>query len=151
MTGSMYNQEFVIKNSYLTEIDFAAAPGAGSNIFFKDYPNLTPRNGRRIKFTGVEAYYVDVLNTSPNQIQLVSLAELSKLTLTIAVGSKEKLYKMPVTNLVTFLNGGFIRKLNNLEVTLTKCYVTANAGGILANRSVCFNWYFEYVPIKVKR
>lgn len=141
--NAMYNQEFTIRNSYLTEIDFAAAPSAGQKIFFKDYPNLTPRAGQRIIFTGVEAYYKDVLSTSPNGLTLVGLAELATLTVTIAVGSNEKLYKMPVTNLVTFLNGGFIRKLNNLEVTITKCYVTANAAGIAANTAVCFNWYYE--------
>ena len=143
MPRAMYNQEFTIRNSYLTEIDFTAAPTAGDKIFFKDYPNLTNRNGKEIIFTGVEAYYIDVLNTSPNGVQLLSLTELSKLTITIAVGSNEKLYKMPATNLCTFLNGGFIRKLNNLEVTITKCYVTVNAGGITANRAVCFNWYYE--------
>jgi len=143
MPRAMYNQEFTIRNSYLTEIDIAAAPAAGDKLFFKDYPNLTPRNGQKIVFTGVEAYYVDVLNTSPNGIQLMSLTELSKLTVTIAVGANEKLYKMPVTNLCTFLNGGFIRKLNNLEVTITKSYITVNAAGITANRSVCFNWYYE--------
>lgn len=145
--NAMYNQEFTIRNSYLTEIDFTASPSAGSKIYFKDYPNLTPRAGSRLIFTGVEAYYVDVLNSSPNQIQLITLAELAKLTFTIAVGSKERLYKMPATNLVTFLNGGFIRKLNNLEVTITKCYVTANASGITANRAVCFNWYYEQIKI----
>lgn len=139
----MYNQEFTISNSYLTEIDLVSSPAAGDKIFFKDYPNLTPRAGQQLIFTGVEIYYVDVLNTSPNQIQLVSLAELAKFTFTIAVGSQERLYKMPATNLVTFLNGGFIRKLNNLEVTITKCYVTANAAGVTANRSICFNWYYE--------
>lgn len=140
---AMYNQEFTIRNSYLTEIDFAAAPTAGEKIFFKDYPNLTPRNGRKIIFTGVEAYYSDFLSTSPNGITVLGLSDVAKLTVTIAVGSTERLYKMPFTNLVTFLNGGFIRKLNNLEVTITKCYVTINAGGIPANRSVCFNWYYE--------
>ena len=145
--NAMYNQEFTIRNSYLTEIDMPAAPAAGDKIFFKDYPNLTPRNGRRIFFTGVDAYYVDVLNTSPNGIQLVSLAELSKFTFTIAVGSTERLYKMPATNLVTFLNGGFIRKLNNLEVTITKCYVTCNAAGVTANRAIGFNWYYETAKI----
>lgn len=139
----MYNQEFTIRNSYLTEIDFAAAPAAGDKIFFKDYPNLTNRNGRKIIFTGVEAYYSDFLSTSPNGITVLGLADAAKLTVTLAVGSTERLYKMPVTNLVTFLNGGFIRKLNNLEVTITKCYVTVNAAGIAANRAICFNWYYE--------
>lgn len=145
---NMYNQEFVIKNSYLTEIDLQAAPSVGQKIYFKDYPNLTPRGGQKIIFTGVEAYYVDVLAVSPNQIQLVSLADLAKMTFTIAVGSNEVLFKMPCTNLVTFLNGGFIRKLNNLQVTLTKSYVTVNAAGVAANRSVCFNWYYEYAQQK---
>jgi len=140
----MYNQEFTIKNSYLTEIDLgAAAPAIGARIFFKDYPNLVPRGGQRIVFTGVEAYYNDVLDTSPNGVALLTLAELAKLTFTVAVGSNEKLYKIPATNLCTFLNGGFIRKLNELEVTLTKCYVTVNSAGIAANKSVCFNWYYE--------
>lgn len=143
---SMYNQEFTISNSYLTEIDLGA-PGAGDRIMFKDYPNLTPRSGRKIIFTGVESYFVDVLNTSPNGVQLLTLAEMAKLTFTIAVGSNEKVYKVPVTNLCTFLNGGFIRKLNNLQVTLTKSYVTVNAAGITANRSICFNWYYEYAKL----
>lgn len=144
MNRAMYNQEFVIKNSYLTEIDLGAAPGLGAKIYFKDYPNLTPRGGQQIIFTGLEAYYVDVLEFSPNGIQLLTLAELSKLTFTLAVGSNEVMFKMPATNLVTFLNGGFIRKLNNLQVTLTKSYVTVNAAGITANRAVAFNWYYEY-------
>jgi len=124
-----------------------AAPNAGDKLFFKDYPNLTPRNGQKIIFTGVEAYFADVLNTSPNGVQLLTLAELSRLTVTIAVGSNEKLYKMPCTNLCTFLNGGFIRKLNNLQVTITKCYITVNAAGIAANRAICFNWYYETAKI----
>jgi len=145
MNRAMYNQEFVIKNSYLTEIDLGAAPAQGQKIFFKDYPNLTPRGGQKIVFTGVEAYYVDVLETSPNGVQLVSLAELAKLTFVVAIGSNEVMYKMPATNLVTFLNGGFIRKLNNLQVTLTKCYVTVESpGAITANRAVAFNWYYEF-------
>lgn len=144
MSRAMYNQEFVISNSYLTEIDFNTAPVAGDKLFFKDYPNLTDRNGKNIIFTGVDAYYIDVLRNSPNNIQLVTLTEMAALTLTIAVGADEKLYKIPVTNLCTFLNGGFIRKLNNLKVTITKCYVTCNATGVIvANRSICFNWYYE--------
>ena len=139
----MYNQEFTIKNSYLTEIDFTQAPAAGDKIYFKDYPNLTPRNGQRIIFTGVECYYDQLLAFSPNQIAVNNLANIAKCTLTIAVGSDQKLYQIPLTNLVPFLQGGLIRKLNNLEVTLTKCYVQINQAGISANTSICFNWYYE--------
>lgn len=145
---AMYNQEFVISNSYLTEIDFTSSPAVGSKVYFKDYPNLTPRAGQRLIFEGVDVYYFDVLAASPNQVQCISLGELSKLTLTIAVGSNERLYKIPCTNLSTFLNGGFIRKLNSLEVTLTKCYVEAVAAGIAANRSICFNWYYRYAKLR---
>lgn len=140
----MYNSNFLIENSYLTEIDFgAAAPGAGQQVFFKDYPILTARSGEQKLFTGVEVYYSDVLAVSPNGVPLISLTQLSALTLTIACGSDEKLYKVPVTNLCTFLVGGFIRKLNMLPVTITKCYVTVNSAIIPANTSVCFNWYYE--------
>jgi hypothetical protein len=147
MPRAIYNQEFTIENSYLTEIDFNTAPTAGDKIFFKDYPNLTPRNGQKIVFTGVEAYFDGTLLNSPNGLAVLGLGDCAKLTFTIAVGSTEKIYKMPVTNLITFINGGFIRKLNNLQVTITKSYVTVNAPGILANRSICFNWYYVTRPL----
>lgn len=143
MQRNYFNQMFSIENSYLTEIDLGAAPGLGSKIYFQDYPNLTRSVAQGLKFTGVEAYYVDVLNTSPNGVQLVSLAEMAKLTFVIAVGSNQPVYQVPATNLCTFLNGGFIRPLNYLQVNLVKSYVQVMSAGIAANRSICFNWYYE--------
>ena len=140
----MYNQEFVIRNSYLTEIDYAS-PAAGENVYFRDYPNLIPKGAKDFRFTGVEAYYADVLSFSPNKIALCSLSDLSKMTLTIAVGSDERLYRMPCTNLCTFLNGGFIRKLARLGVTITKSYITFMEAPAVSDRAVCFNWYYDTV------
>ena len=84
MQRNYFNQMFSIENSYLNEIDLGAAPGLGSKIYFQDYPNLTRSISQGLRFTGVEAYYIDTLDTSPNGIQSVTLAEMAKLTFVIS-------------------------------------------------------------------
>lgn len=135
--------DFLINRSYLTEIDFDAAPSAGQQFKFKDYPNLRQGvKGQILVFTGVEVFYDSTLATSPNNITCITAANLATLTLTIAEGSDEKIDKTPATCLSTFLQGGVVRRINFMPVTLTNCYVTVMSAGIAASRSVCFNWYY---------
>lgn len=142
----MITPELIITNSYLAEINFAAAAAAGQRVYFKDIPTLTPRDGvTTIQTVGLEVISSTELAVSPNGNTVVSAANLATITLTLTVVSKEVCFQIPCNTLRTTLNGGIIRRFFNLPVNIVKSYVQVVTAGIGAGESVLFNFYYREV------
>lgn len=131
----------IINRSYLAEVNFASAPAAGQRFFFGDIPAL------RTVFThGIEAISASQLSTSPTGKTVNTQANCATLMLTLAIGDTEEVYQIPVTSLISTLNGGFIRQFNGKRINLPKSYVTSVTTGISANQSILFNFYYSPQP-----
>ena len=136
--------DLITTHFYLAEIDFNTAPVAGDKIYFKDFPTLTPRDGKtKILTIAVDAWPQEVLLNSPNNIPSIPIAQAVGCTLTLAVESNEYVYNMPVSNLVNAYSGGFVRRFNALPVNLAKSYVTVTQNALIAaNTSLSFGFYY---------
>ena len=142
----MITPELIITNSYLAEINFAQAGAAGQRVYFKDIPTLTPRDGvTTIQTVGLEVISQDELAVSPNGNTVILSANLSSITLTLTVQSKEVVFQIPCNSLRTTNNGGLIRRFYNLPINIVKSYVTVTTAGIAAGESVLFNFYYREV------
>jgi hypothetical protein len=61
----------------------------------------------------------------------------------VTKGNVQTIKEMPVVNAIRSLNNGFILPLDNLEVTLDKCFITLNAAtNLTLNQVVLFNFYY---------
>ena len=136
--------DLIATHSYLTEIDFTADASAGDKIYFKDVPTLQPRDGlTQILTLGVDVWTKEFLTATPNGINTIATADAANLTLTLAVESNEYIYNLPVSNLITNNQGGFIRRFNALRVNISKSYVTVvKSGVILKDSAIAINFYY---------
>jgi hypothetical protein len=130
-----------IKNAYLLEINLATV-SAGQRYQLPDDSKL---RGQKIK--AIEAVNTAQLSVSPSQKNVVSLAATQRLLLTIATktraGNEESVYRMPYYSLIGAFNGGIIKEFDNIEINLSKSYLTlTNADTLTAGESACIIFYF---------
>jgi hypothetical protein len=133
-----------IVRSYLTEINVGTTqPGNGTNINFKDYPQL-----RDIYITGFAFYDVSQVALSPAGKTVVAANALPGITVTLLdIYNMEMVYQYPSYDANPINVSGFYRDIYPFQLQLTKSYITVlDKSNIVANDSVLVN--FLYIPLK---
>jgi len=131
-----------IVRSYLTEINVGTTqPGNGTNINFKDYPQL-----RDIFITGFAFYDVNQVVASPSGKTVVST--LTGITVTLLdIYNMEMIYQYPAFDANPINASGFYRDIYPFQLQLTKSFITIlDNTAVAANESVIINFF--YIPIK---
>lgn len=133
-----------IVRSYLTEINVGTTqPGNGTNINFKDYPQL-----RDIYITGFAFYDVTQVASSPSGKTVVAANALPGITVTLLdIYNMEMVYQYPSYDANPINVSGFYRDIYPFQLQLTKSYITVlSNSNIVANDSVLVNFF--YIPLK---
>ena len=133
-----------IVRSYLTEINVGTTqPGNGTNINFKDYPQL-----RDIYLTGFAFYDVTNVSVSPSGKTVVAANALPGITVSLLdIYNMEMIYQYPSYDANPINVSGFYRDIYNFQLQLTKSYITVlDNTNIVANDSVLVNFF--YIPLK---
>lgn len=133
-----------IVRSYLTEINVGTTqPGNGTNINFKDYPQL-----RDIYITGFAFYDSTQVALSPAGKTVVAANALPGITVTLLdIYNMEMIYQYPSYDANPINVSGFYRDIYPFQLQLTKSYITVlSNSNIVANDSVLVNFF--YIPLK---
>lgn len=133
-----------IVRSYLTEINVGTTqPGNGTNINFKDYPQL-----RDIYITGFAFYDATQVALSPAGKTVVAANALPGITVTLLdIYNMEMIYQYPSYDANPINVSGFYRDIYPFQLQLTKSYITVlSNSNIVANDSVLVNFF--YIPLK---
>ena len=133
-----------IVRSYLTEINVGTTqPGNGTNINFKDYPQL-----RDIFITGFAFYDISQVSLSPAGKAIVPANALPGITVTLLdIYNMEMIYQYPSYDANPINASGFYRDIFPFQLQLTKSYITVlDNTNIAANESVIVNFF--YIPLK---
>jgi hypothetical protein len=131
-----------IVRSYLTEINVGTTqPGNGTNLNFKDYPQL-----RDIFITGFAFYDVNQVAFSPSGKGVVTT--LTGITVTLLdIYNMEMIYQYPSYDANPINASGFYRDIYPFQLQLTKSYITIlDNTNVAANESVLINFF--YIPLK---
>jgi len=131
-----------IVRSYLTEINVGTTqPGNGTNINFKDYPQL-----RDIFITGFAFYDTNQVAFSPSGKTVVS--SLTGITVTLLdIYNMEMIYQYPSYDANPINASGFYRDIYPFQLQLTKSYITIlDNTNVAADESVLINFF--YIPLK---
>lgn len=129
-----------IVRSYLTEINVGTTqPGNGTNINFKDYPQL-----RDIYITGFAFYDVTQVSVSPAGKTVVAANGLPGITVTLLdIYNMEMIYQYPSFDANPINASGFYRDIFPFQLQLTKSYITVlDNSNINQNESVMINFYY---------
>lgn len=133
-----------IVRSYLTEINVGTTqPGNGTNINFKDYPQL-----RDIYITGFAFYDASQVALSPAGKTVVAANALPGITVSLLdIYNMEMIYQYPSYDANPVNVSGFYRDIYPFQLQLTKSYITVlDNTNIVANDSVLVNFF--YIPLK---
>jgi hypothetical protein len=133
-----------IVRSYLTEINVGTTqPGNGTNINFKDFPQL-----RDIYITGFAFYNASQVVASPSGKAVVPATALPGITTTLVdIYNMEMIYQYPSFDANPINASGFYRDIFPFQLQLTKSYVTIlDNTNIAANQSIIVNFF--YIPLK---
>jgi len=133
-----------IVRSYLTEINVGTTqPGNGTNINFKDYPQL-----RDIYITGFAFYDATQVAASPAGKLVVPATALPGITVTLLdIYNMEMIYQYPSFDANPINASGFYRDIFPFQLQLTKSYITVlDNSNINQNESVIVNFF--YIPLK---
>lgn len=133
-----------IVRSYLTEINVGTTqPGNGTNINFKDYPQL-----RDIYITGFAFYDASQVSLSPAGKTVVAANALPGITVSLLdIYNMEMIYQYPSYDANPINVSGFYRDIYPFQLQLTKSYITVlDNTNIAANNSVLVNFF--YIPLK---
>lgn len=131
-----------IVRSYLTEINLGTTqPGNGSNINFKDYPQL-----RDIYLTGFAVY--DAAQVSVSPAGKAAVTDLTGITVTLMdIYNMENIYQYPSYDANPINVSGFYRDIYPFQLQLTKSYISVlDNTNLLANQSLLINIF--YIPLK---
>jgi hypothetical protein len=131
-----------IVRSYLTEINVGTTqPGNGTNLNFKDYPQL-----RDIFITGFAFYDNNQVTFSPSGKAVVST--LTGITVTLLdIYNMEMIYQYPSYDANPINASGFYRDIYPFQLQLTKSYITIlDNTNVAADESVLINFF--YIPLK---
>jgi hypothetical protein len=133
-----------IVRSYLTEINVGTTqPGNGTNINFKDFPQL-----RDIYITGFAFYNASQVSASPSGKAVVPATALPGITTTLVdIYNMEMIYQYPSFDANPINASGFYRDIFPFQLQLTKSYVTIlDNTFIAASQSIIVNFF--YIPLK---
>jgi hypothetical protein len=127
-----------ILRSYLIEVNFGnTLPGNGVNINFQDYPQL-----RNIMLTGITVADTNTLAISPSGKNVTT--DNSGIAVTLMdIFNMEIIKNYPAKGLDPFYNYGFYRDFTDINLQLTKSYITIlDNTNLLANQSVILNIFY---------
>lgn len=127
-----------ILRSYLIEVNFGnTLPGNGVNINFQDYPQL-----RNIMLTGITVSDTSTLAISPSGKNVTT--DNSGIAVTLMdIFNMEIIKNYPAKGLDPFYNYGFYRDFTDINLQLTKSYITIlDNTNLLANQSVILNIFY---------
>jgi len=127
-----------ILRSYLIEVNFGnTLPGNGVNINFQDYPQL-----RNIMLTGITVSDSSTITTSPSGKTVTT--DNSGIVVTLMdIFNMEIVKNYPAKGLDPFYNYGFYRDFTDINLQLTKSYITIlNNAALAANQSVILNIFY---------
>jgi hypothetical protein len=133
-----------IVRSYLTEINVGTTqPGNGTNINFKDFPQL-----RDIYITGFAFYNASQVSISPSGKTVVPANSQPGITTTLVdIYNMEMIYQYPSFDANPINASGFYRDIFPFQLQLTKSYITIlDNTNIAANQSIIVNFF--YIPLK---
>ena len=127
-----------ILRSYLIEVNFGnTLPGNGVNINFQDYPQL-----RNIMLTGITVADTNTLAISPSGKNVTTNNSGIVVTL-MDIFNMEIIKNYPAKGLDPFYNYGFYRDFTDINLQLTKSYITIlNNTALAANESVILNIFY---------
>jgi hypothetical protein len=127
-----------ILRSYLIEVNFGnTLPGNGVNINFQDYPQL-----RNIMLTGITVSDTNTIAISPSGKNVTT--DNSGIAVTLMdIFNMEIIKNYPAKGLDPFYNYGFYRDFTDINLQLTKSYITIlNNTALAANESVILNIFY---------
>jgi hypothetical protein len=127
-----------ILRSYLIEVNFGnTLPGNGVNINFQDYPQL-----RNIMLTGVTVSDSTTIAISPSGKAVTT--DNSGIAVTLMdIFNMEIVKNYPAKGLDPYYNYGFYRDFTDINLQLTKSYITIlDNTNLLANQSVILNIFY---------
>jgi hypothetical protein len=133
-----------IVRSYLTEINVGTTqPGNGTNINFKDFPQL-----RDIYITGFAFYNASQVAISPAGKTVIPANAQPGITTTLVdIYNMEMIYQYPSFDANPINASGFYRDIFPFQLQLTKSYITVlDNTNILQNQSIIVNIF--YIPLK---
>lgn len=127
-----------ILRSYLIEVNFGnTLPGNGVNINFQDYPQL-----RNIMLTGITVSDINTLSISPSG-KAVTIDNTGIAVTLMDIYNMEIVKNYPAIGLDPFYNYGFYRDFTDINLQLTKSYITIlDNTNLLANQSVILNIFY---------
>jgi hypothetical protein len=125
-----------ILRSYLIEIPTGStSPGAGSQIYINDYPQL-----RGVFCTGVAFYDNNVLATGPSG--KTTSTQLNNVLFTAVDKFGQEIIKQaPARDLAPYYNYGFYRDFRPFELNLVKSYIN-NTAALTADRVLLLNVFY---------
>lgn len=129
-----------IYRSYLVEVNLGATvPGAGSQVYIKDYPTL-----RNVFFAGVLSHTDQTLNVAPSGNDTITPTGEQQITATfVDKFNQEIIRNYPLRDFDPYYTSGFYRDFTPFPLQLTKSYITINATtGLSANQSVVLNIFY---------
>ena len=127
-----------ILRSYLIEVNFGnTLPGNGVNINFQDYPQL-----RNIMLTGITVSDSTTIAISPSGKAVTT--DNSGIAVTLMdIFNMEIVKNYPAKGLDPFYNYGFYRDFTDINLQLTKSYITIlDNTNLVANQSVILNIFY---------
>ena len=127
-----------ILRSYLIEVNFGnTLPGNGVNINFQDYPQL-----RNIMLTGITVSDSTTIAISPSGKAVTT--DNSGIAVTLMdIFNMEIIKNYPAKGLDPFYNYGFYRDFTDINLQLTKSYITIlDNTNLVANQSVMLNIFY---------
>ena len=127
-----------ILRSYLIEVNFGnTLPGNGVNINFQDYPQL-----RNIMLTGITVSDSTTIAISPSGKTVTT--DNSGIAVTLMdIFNMEIIKNYPAKGLDPFYNYGFYRDFTDINLQLTKSYITIlDNTNLVANQSVMLNIFY---------
>lgn len=134
--------DLAIRRSYQVEVPLNNT-GVNARNYFLRNDILNPKGVGSVLFTGMEVYTSDFFAKTETGRDTVSPTDATKLALTLMFKEKEVVYYFPYIGLISALNFGMIRRLNRIQIDLTKSYITILDSGIAANRSAVVNFFFD--------
>jgi hypothetical protein len=93
---------------------------------------------------GVQVFSRTDLALSPNGATMVTQVGLADLTVTFTVDDTQDIFLMPVSDLNSPLQNGFIRMFKNKRLNLTKSFITIQSVVTVANNeSIVFQFIYR--------
>jgi len=134
----------IVKRSQIVEAQFTGNPVIGRKYPFTQEPNLS---NKKIMIYGFEAYQKDFLDKTPSNFDVISQNASAEIVVTfVDENNIERIYQIPYTCLIPWINGGFIRMVKPFTIDLTKSYAQlVSTNNVEANESIAINLFYTFV------